>query len=325
MPGFIQPGRGDVHVNRPLTNISLAFMQDQTKFVADRVFPNVPVAKQSDLYFTYDRGEFNRDEMQKRAPGAESAGGVYTLGEDNYFAHVWAFHKDVDDQVRGNADAPLNPDMEATEFVTTKALLKREKEWVASYFAPSIWTTDTTPSTLWDVATSTPIEDVRAAKRAVAASTGFEPNIFVAAREVYDTLLDHGDIVGRLDRGQTPGGPAMTNRQQLAALLEVEEVLVMNAIENTAPKGSAATHSFIGGSDDALLAYRAPNPGLMIPSGGYTFSWTGYTGATQMGTRIKRMRIDTRNSDRIEIEQAFVQKLVAADLGVFFEDVLTPG
>jgi hypothetical protein len=30
------PTAGDVHVNRPLTNISIAYMQDAAGFVADR-------------------------------------------------------------------------------------------------------------------------------------------------------------------------------------------------------------------------------------------------------------------------------------------------
>ena len=59
----MRPSPGDVHVNTPLTNISIAYMQDATKFISQRVFPNIPVAKQSDRYYVYDRGEFNRDEM----------------------------------------------------------------------------------------------------------------------------------------------------------------------------------------------------------------------------------------------------------------------
>ncbi len=64
-----QPGRGDVHVDRPLTQLSLAFLQSADGFVADRVFPRVPVDKPSDSYFTYDRGMFNRNQMEKRAAG----------------------------------------------------------------------------------------------------------------------------------------------------------------------------------------------------------------------------------------------------------------
>jgi hypothetical protein len=42
------------------------------------VFPNIPVQKKSDRYYTYDRGDFNRDEMEERAPGTESEGSGYT-------------------------------------------------------------------------------------------------------------------------------------------------------------------------------------------------------------------------------------------------------
>ena len=96
-----QPTKGDVHVNKPLTNISIAYMQQATNFVADTVFPNIPVAMQSDRYYTYDRGYFNRDEMQERAPGTESAGSGYEVDNTpTYYAKVYAFHHDVPDQVR---------------------------------------------------------------------------------------------------------------------------------------------------------------------------------------------------------------------------------
>lgn len=340
----IQPSRGDVHVNRPLTNISLAFLQNADAFVADRVFPNIPVEKQSDSYFTYDRGEFNRDEMKDRAPGAESSGGNYQVSTDTYNAVVRAFHKNVPDQVRANADNPINLDREATEYVTHKALIKRETTWVTNYFtqgAPGdTWTFDVdgvasgataaasfdptnasnNDKLQWNDAASTPIEDVRQGKRFVGESTGFRPNVLVLGRSVFDTLLDHPDIVGRLDRGQTQG-PAMANREALAALFEVDEVLVMDAIQNTATEGQTASHSYIGGKH-ALLCYRAPNPGILTPSAGYTFSWTGFLGATAAGTRIKRFRMEPNASDRIEIEMAYAQKRVSEDLGYFFGSIV---
>ena len=98
------------------------------------------------------------------------------------------------------------------------------------------------------------------------------------------------DIVGRLDRGQTTG-PVVVMRENLAALFELEQVLVMDAIHNTAKEGATASHSFIGGKH-ALLCYAAPSPGLMTPSAGYTFSWTGYVGASDNGVRIKRFRME---------------------------------
>lgn len=324
----MNPTPGDVHVNTPLTNISIAFLQRATNFVADQVFPNIPVQKQSDRYYTYDRGMFNRDEMKLRAPGTESAGVEYTVDNTpTYFADPYAIHHDIPDQRRSNADAVLAPDREATELVTHKALIRREKLWASKYFAGSLWTTDldgvaSGPGAgeflQWNDAASTPIEDVRAQKGTILGLTGYEPNTLVVGYPVWNALADHPDIVDRIKYGQTPGSPAVVTLQAVAALLEVERIVVMKAIENTADEGAANAHSFIGGKK-ALLCYAAPSPGLMTPSAGYTFSWTGYLGAGAMGGRIKRFRMEHLSADRVEMEMAFDQKLIAADLGAFFD------
>lgn len=317
------PVPGDVHVNTPLTNISIAYLQDANNFVATKVFSNIPVTKQSDAYYTYDRGEFNRDEMQERPPGTESAGGSYTLDNTpTYFARVYAFHKDIPDQVRANADAVLNSDREATEYVTHKALIKREKIWAANYFATGVWTNETTPANLWDTASSTPIEDISAAKSTILESTGFEPNTLVLGKPVYDALKNHADIVDRIKYGQTPGNPAIANLEAMMKLFEIERIFIMKAIENTAKEGATNSHSFIGGKH-ALLCYSAPRPGIMTPTAGYTFSWTGFIGAGPEGNRIKRFRMEHLESDRVEIQMAFDAKKVAGDLGYFFLSVVS--
>lgn len=327
----MNPTPGDVHVNAPLTNISIAFLQDASKFIATRVFPNIPVSKQSDRYYVYDRGDFNRDEMQLRAPATESSGGGYRLDNTpTYFANRWSFHKDIPDEVRANADAALNPDREATAFVTHKALIKREKVFTNAYFKTGVWTTDiagaaSNPSAgqqlHWSDANSTPIEAVRAAKRKIAESTGYEPNKLVLGRPVFDSLLDHPDIIDRIKYGQTAGAPAMAGNETLARLLGVDEVLVMNAVENTAAEGATNAHAFIGGKN-ALLTYSTSAPGLMTPTAGYTFSWTGLMGSGAEGNRIKSFRMEQLGADRVEIDMCFDMKLVAADLGYFWSGIV---
>ena len=338
---FTEPSASDVHVNRPLTNISIAFLQSADAFVATRVFPNIPVAKKSDSFFTYDRDEFMRDEMEERAPGTESAGSGYAISTDTYFARTRAYHKDVSDEVRANADNPINLDREAVEYVTRKGLIKREVTWVAAYFTAGnpgdTWTFDidgnaarsspVVPTDVannqvvfWDDAASTPIEDVRLLKRFVLESTGFMPNTLTLGRPVFDALIDHPDIVGRLDRGQTSGA-AIANKDSLAALFEVDDILVMDAIQNTAAEGATAVRALIGGKH-ALLSYKPKSPGLMTPSAGYTFSWTGRIGSGNDGMRIKRFRMEHLESDRIEIDMSYDQKRISEDLGAFFGDIV---
>ncbi len=338
---YTSPSRGDVHINAPLTNLSIAYLQSATNFVASRVFPNIPVTKQSDAYFVYDRGEFNRDEMKERLPGTESAGGSYDIGDETYYARTRAFHKDIPDQVRSNADSPIQLDREATEYVTHKGLINRESLWASNFFvtaAPGdIWsfvldgatarspnvdpTNDTSNNIVfWNDAASTPIEDIRTMKRYVLGSTGFQPNMLTLGRATYDTIIDHPDVVGRMDRGQTVG-PAIANKEALAALFEVDEVLIMDSIRNNAAEGQTADHEFIGGKH-ALLSYRPSTPGLLTPSAGYTFSWTGYLGAGNDGIRIKRFRREKLSSDRVEIEMSYDQKLISKDLGAFFNGIV---
>jgi hypothetical protein len=61
-----------------------------------------------------------------------------------------------------------------------------------------------------------------------------------------------------------------------------------------------------------------------MPSAGYTFSWTGYLGASDQGVRVKKFRMEELAADRVEAEMAYEQKMVAPDLGYFFEDAITP-
>ena len=330
-----QPTNSTVHVDSALTNISVAFMQKAENFVAGRVFPNIPVSKQSDQYFLYDRGDFNRDQAEVRAPGTESAGGSYDIDNTpNYFAKVWSIHKDVPDQIIANADAALSPEREAAEWVTHQMLIRRERQWATNYFAGSVWTNDfdgvasspsATETIQWsDTTSGDPIGDLRGAKTTVLESTGFEPNTLVIGQQVFDALVDHPDIVDRVkySGGVGNGNPANVSEQTLAQLFGLDRVMISKAIVNTAGQGLTNVHSFIAGKK-ALLCYAAPNPGLMTPSAGYTFSWSGYLGMDNtFGFATKRFYIDALSSTRVEGEMAFDQKVVSADLGYFWDTIV---
>jgi hypothetical protein len=327
-----QPTAGDVHVNRPLTNIAIAYFQDASNFIAGSVFPNIPVSKQSDAYWTIPRDSFNRDEMKIRAPGTESAGGGYTVNPDNtYYCHVRAYHHDIPDQVRANTDSPLDADNQASTLVTHKALINREKNFASKYFTTGVWGTDVagvaagpTGSQVlrWSDAASNPIEDIRRYKRTMMEATGFEPNTLLLGQDVLDALYDHPDIIDRVKYGQTPGRPADIDVSDLAQLFKIPRILVGRGIENTAKEGATEVSRFIM-KNGALLCHSAPNPGIMVPSAGYTFSWTGFLAAGPMGIRLKRFRMEHLESDRVEIQSAYDQKVVAADLGIFFSTIVS--
>lgn len=335
---IISPSDGDLHVNAALTNMSIAYAQDMTSFVADQVFPNIPCDKRSDIYWQWGRAEWNRDDMQERAPGAETPGTGLSLTRLPFYIPVYGVHHPMPDQVVDNADDPAGYDAVATMFVTMKAKIRRETSWVTNYFNYAAWgagyvggatrsttmTYQTGSNTVlyWNNPASTPIEDIRAAMTYTQLRNGgFRPNILTLSRQVADVLFDHPDLTSRVNSGQTPGGPATVNEQTLAAILGLKKVLVMNGIVNISPTGVAEVNQFFGGKN-ALLSYAPDVVQKMMPSAGYTFSWTGYLGATPDGTRIKRWyNIDTATT-KVEAETAYFQGIMGADCGFFFSGII---
>ena len=317
------PLAGDVHVNKPLTNFAQRFLQNAATFIGTRAFPNVPVAKQSDLYYVFDKEDFMRDEAEERADGTESAGGSFSLSTDPYFCRVWAFHKDLSDRQRDNQDDQVKLEQSATAFVMGKMLLKREVQFVQKLFTAAVWNAHTPVNVDWSDAASGPIKDIRDGKRAVQLATGLRPNRMLIGRTGYDTLLENDEILGRVMGGATTAVAAAVQKQLLTQLLELDEILIMDSIINQGVKGGATqTKAFIG-TDDALLYYAPMSLGAEEPTAGVQFSWNGFRGATDNGARMKKFRMENIESDRIEAQMAFDYKCTSPELGIFFTSVST--
>jgi len=309
-----QPTSSQVHVDAILTNISVAYMQMADNFIATKVFPVVPVSKQSDKFFTYTKNDWFRDEAQRRADATESAGGGYNLSTDSYQADVYAFHKDIGDQTRANADAPINVDREAAEFVTGRMLLKMETQFVSNFFTTSVWATDSTPTNLWsDYTASDPIGDIETGKRTILSTTGYEPNTLVLGYDTFIQLKNHPDLIDRIKYTSSQ----VLSESLMASLFGVPRVMVAKSLKATNNEGATGAYAFNYGKN-ALLTYSAPSAGLLQPSGGYVMSWTGVSQGIGATIGVSRMRMEQFKADRIEAEVAFDMKVIGSDLGFFF-------
>jgi len=322
-----QPTSNQVHVDAILTNISVAYMQRQENFIADKVFPVVAVDKQSDKYFTYTKNDWFRDEAEVRTDGSESVGSGYNIATDTYYADVFAIHKDIGDQTRANADAPINVDREAAEFVTHRLLQRREQQFVNDFMSASVWGTDVTgvaasPSTgetvQWsDYTNSDPIEDIEAGKSGILSTTGFEANTLVLGYEVFRQLKNHPDLV---DRIKYTSSQTITE-DMLARMFDIERVLVAKSVKATNAEGATGAYDFSVGKT-ALLCHVAPSPGLLTPSAGYIMQWTGVSGGMGLTIGTSSFRLESLKATRVEGELAFDNKVVAADLGYLWSSIV---
>jgi hypothetical protein len=312
-----QPGPQDVHVDSLLSFLSIAFFNEPSAYIADRAFPVVGVKKQSDLYLKYDRGNWFRDEAQLRAPGTESEGSGWSTSRDSYFADNYAFHKDIPDELRDNADEDFDIDADATRFVTDKIRMKREKTWATDFFKPGVWSYNlTAPANfvVWsDYATSDPLIDIDKARDSIFSTTAKEANKLIIGRQVWTQLKNHPDFIERIKYTQT----GVLTEGLVSSMLGVDELLIGRVLENTAKEGAADVFTMMFGKH-ALLLYAEGRPSLLSATAGLTFHWNKRGGLTF----VKRIRDEKAGYDRIEAHTYYDQKIVSPELGVFFSGVV---
>ena len=316
------------HSDQFLTEMSVAMFQDPGNYVAGLAFSQVGVVKDSDKYVIYNMDDFNRDEAQLRANGAESEGGGYRLSEDSYSMEKFSWHKMVTERDRRNTDDPMDADEDAVRYVTQVLKTKVELSWRDEFFAASKWDKDLTGVAAapvagtsflqWNEATSVPIDDIDDAKLIVEAQTGLSPNTLVVSPHVWYALKRNDQILERIVGGATPGAPAIATLQNVAAVMELDQILVAKGVVNSANEGQTGDTDFIMGKH-ALLVHTDPSAGVRGPCAGKIF-YLNAPGVGEFGNVINRIAMDQNEvgTERIEGDIYFDMKVVSSVLGVFF-------
>lgn len=321
----MNPTLAQLHVNAVLTTMSIGYEQDSSGFVADQVFPAIPVKKSSDTYVEFSAADFFRDEMAPRGPSEESAGGGFNVDNSpSYTTKRYALHKDNDEMDLADADFDL--DEASIRYLTQQYLIRKDVAWASAYFKAGVWGTDLTgvasgavagTSFLqWNDGASDPIADMKAALRLVQKKIGRKPNTVVYNPEVWDVISDHASVVDRLKYTSV----GVTSEMIFATLIGVSKVLVAESIVNSAKEGATASNGFTL-SKGAWIGYVAPTPSKFVPSAGYRFEYTGLAGM-QQGRRIRSMWLADKTTWRHEIEASFQHKITAASAGAFMASAI---
>lgn len=323
-----EPLAGDLHVDGLLSEISIAFMNQEEDYVADKAFPLVYVNKQSDKYVVYDNGWFQADEGDslRRSPGTAAQEAGYAVTTSNsYFCDPYAVAKAIPDEDRANADSPFDLDREATLLVTQLIMIRREMAFAADFMITGVWATDRTGTTnfvKWDdYGASDPFVDIENGLRQIYLDISRNPTKLVMGDIVWRRLRHHPDFLDRIKYTGTQGNPAQVNANLLAQLLDIDEVLVGRATRRSSTEGATVTKARIL-DDDALLLYTPRTPGLYAPAGGYTFVWGKVMGGARVPQVIRRLREERPMRDVVECHTYFDQKATATAGGYFFSDAV---
>jgi hypothetical protein len=299
-----------------LTNISVAYSNNA--YVADQVFPLVPVQQQAGIVPKYNQSYWFRDSAQLRAPGEASRRGGFKIDKtDKYYCPRYSWGFELPDEVRDTAsvDGAFNLDSDATRFVTEKGYLRREVAFATDFFKAGVWNDKTggTDFAQWsDYATSSPLIDLAGISDDMEASIGREPNTMVVGKQVWVQLKWHPDAIDSIKYTQR----GVMTTDIFGSMIDIPRILIGRAIRVSSAEGVAeasATYVRIFGKG-VLVAWVPAGPSLLAPAAGYTFVWNRVANALQY---IKRMRNEEKEVDVIEMNTYFDQKQTARGAGTF--------
>lgn len=296
--------QNNIYVDQALTNVSIKYQNDQTSFVADSIFPRLPVVKKTGIYYEYDKSNM-RAENDERAPGTEANEIEYDLIQRTYGPLVdHALKAKVTDEEVELSDAALAPFIDATETVTEKIWISKEVDAATKLANASVVTQGVTLSgtAQWsDFANSNPFADFQLARDSIKQTALRMPNTLVLSYPVYSMLLEHPDFRNRLSNSSD----RVMNTAKLAELLGIKQVIVADAMKNSAIKGATDALGFIW-AKNAYMMYAEPNPGLRKMSAAYTLELTN-------GIEVARWYEQSIHSSWIECRRFYEQKITNAN------------
>lgn len=261
----------DLHVDKVLTQFAQGYRP--MGMIADMIFPIVIVDKQSDIYLETNRAQILRVKRTNRSPGTEANRVEDDFGSATYYAHNYAIKRSVTIEDKANADAGLL--MGKLEGKSMRCMDDIFLDWEVRVSTKVLNTANvgsfSAVSSAWDGA-GDPIGDINAAIDNIHYANGvpkqgikvtFGPQAWDSFRRDNNVR----DLIFGVDNG---GG--YPNSQQVAALLDIKEVMVGDAFENNSQKGQAENISAIWG-DHVLLHWTPSTPQIDMPSFGYTIRW----------------------------------------------------
>lgn len=303
------PLRSAQHVDQLLSNVAVKY--ENKNFIHDKVFPVVPVKKQTDLYRTYDRNWVIPETA--RAIGGLAREMVMNIGSQSYSLSKQALKSYVPDTAAENYDiTDLRADV--TMELVEKIKMKMEVDCAAHFQTTTSWSLNASLAAdeLWVTTTAKPINDFDTGTSAILGNAGVKPNFAIVGRDAYVALKNSTQVSDRVKYTSREMSPAI-----IAALIEVDELLVPTMYYDTGIYGaSAATGAVVNiwPADFAFLGTKPGSPGFFQLSSGYCFK--------RDKPMVRRWREEEREADAIEVDQEYAFKIVASLSGYYIQNVI---
>jgi hypothetical protein len=297
-----------------LTAVAIAYRNQA--LIADGVLPRVPVGKQEFKYLKHTKEDtFTLPDTRVGRKGKPNEVD-FTATETTSATEDYGLDDPIPQNDIDNAPENFDPLGRATEGLADLILLDREKRaadlvFTAANYPAANKVTLAGVSQWSDFTNSDPVANIMAGLDALI----LRPNIMVLGRAVFSKMATHPKIAKAV-LGNS-GDVTIATRQQIAALFELEEVLVGEGWLNTAKKGQTASMARVWGKHCALL-YRNK---VATTQNGTTFGLTAQFGSRVAGA-MPDENIGLRGGQRVRVGESVKELITASDLGYFIENAV---
>lgn len=305
-------------VDPVLTGIALAYRNEE--YIADQVMPRVnPILEKEE--FTYMRMTLaegytipNTLVGRKSNPTEVEFTGTRLTGRTQDYG--------LDDVIPSNdtANAPngYDPQSFATEALADLIAQDREQRVANTVFAnatyPAANRVTLSGTSQWsDRTNSDPLNAILTALDIPV----LRPNIAVFGQATWTQLRQHPRIVTAIF-GQTANAGAVS-RQQVAELLELDEIIVGKSFTNSARRGQAPTLQRLWGKHAAFL--RRDRLANGVDANRITFGVTFQFGQRFAGS-MPEPKIGLRGSTRVRVGESLSETIIANDVAYYFENAV---
>lgn len=302
-------------VDPVMTAIVIAYRNK--RLIADEVFPYIPVGKSLFKFrkFAMEQGFTIPNTLvgRKSTPNkVEFSGSEVEASCADYFLDDIIPQSDIEDAPEG-----VNLINGASEGIIDLILLDREVRAAALTFSAAQYATGNKAALSGsdrfdDYVASDPVNTIKDAL----SSMLMRGNVMAIGRKGFDKLSSHPKIVKAVNANS--GDSGIATRAQIAALFELDDVIVGEAFLNTAKKGEDATLSRVWGNHLSLF-YRdrlATNTNNRM-----TFGFTARQGTRIAGVLPDKMT-GARGSHVVRAGETVKEVVTSDRLGYLIQNIV---
>lgn len=327
---------GGYHPHKWLTNISVAYFQDNADFIAPSIFPVVPVDFDEGSFPIFNKGDLNRDNFRQKPEYGHVDPAVISSTRGHYNVQVdqMIMGRDKIKEVnwsRMGVPGTADPRIAQAKTLAYQSLIHLDKLWASNFFKEGVWGKElkgvagagdgTTTFTQFSDSNSETIKLINTLKREFRRENGVFPNVMALGIDVFDSLINNDDILGRVIAGGSTINPAVANESVLAQLFGIPKVFEMVSTANMAEAGLEDDMQFIADPKSVFLGYVNPNPAIDQASAGYIFSWDP-TGNGQPITITEHEGNSLDHTSFLEGLTAFDMNVVCPNMGIFLTNAV---